>query len=756
MSTRTAWLVGGSAATILYFLLPSGGTWQAAVFVALLAASVALVGTRLRDRALPPVAGILFTGQLVYLAATAAWYVLPLALRPQPFPSFVDGLFFGAYAIFGVFLFALVRTKRDRDHGHLFDVLVITISLFALAWRYVIQPALDTPGASTAARVTGVAYPLVQMALLALAVRLDLLAAFRNPAEVALAVWIAGELAADAGYGLTSAQGSFTFGHPLSLGWMVSYIAIGAFALHPDAPAVLRPRRDDRAPSVTRRLTVLGIASLAPLVVLVASPEHSRDELLVIGLASAISFVLVLYRVSRLTVDVMEQRRLTGRLEDMAHELRRQAFRDPLTGLANRVLFTERLTEALRSRRSENESLAVLLVDLDAFKQVNDSMGHEAGDELLLEVAARLASAVRPGDIVARPGGDEFAVLLDPVDADSALRVAGRVVERLRQPHTLRARTVRPVASVGVALADAPLDAEALMRQADVAMYAAKSAGGDRWEAYAVERHRTVLDRQRLEMELRDVAERGELVLHYQPIFELATRRLVGCEALLRWQHPERGLLYPGAFIEAAEESGAIVPMGLFVLEEACHQVMRWVDALPTPIHVSVNLSRRQLHDTDVVESVESVLRKTGVRRDLVTLELTETALMEDTGTMSGLLERLKALGVGLSMDDFGTGYSSLSDLRRLPVDIIKVDRVFVDGIAREHAEWSLTVAILQLASTLGKRTLAEGIETAPQLAHLRALGCEMGQGFLLARPMPVEDFERTVLGEARRMAERA
>jgi diguanylate cyclase (GGDEF)-like protein len=756
MKARNAWLVFGACVTVVFFLLPRGGAWQGAVFLLLLGGATALVGSRLLVGALPPVAWILFVGQIVYLAAATTWLVLPLVSGPQPFPSFIDALFFIAYAVFGLFLLALVRSKRDRDRGHMLDVLVVSISLFALAWRYVIQPAVQTPEASTAATITAVAYPLVQMGLLALAVRLDLLAAFRNSAEVALAVWIVGELAADAGYGLTSAQGSFAYGHPLSLGWMVSYVAIGAFALDRNAAVVLRPRADDEPPSVARRLTVLGLASLAPSTLLVLSGEHSRDELLVIGLASAVSFALVLYRVSRLTVDVIEQRRLTGQLEDMTHELRRQAFRDPLTGLANRVLFTERLNEALRARSSADETVAVLLVDLDGFKQVNDGMGHEAGDELLLEVAARLVGVVRPGDTVARPGGDEFVVLLDPADATTASRVAARVVDILRVPSRLRARTVRPVGSVGVAVADAPLDAEALMRQADVAMYAAKSAGGDRWEAYAVERHRSVLERQQFEVELRDVAERGELVLHYQPIFELATRRIVGCEALLRWQHPERGLLYPGSFIEVAEDSGAIVPMGLFVLEQACRQVMQWTERLPTPIHVSVNLSRRQLRDADVVESVEAVLRSTGVRRDLVTLELTETALMEDAGTMSGILEQLKGLGVGLSMDDFGTGYSSLSDLRRLPVDVIKVDRVFVEGIAREHAEWSLTVAILQLATTLGKRTLAEGIETAPQLAHLRALGCEMGQGFLLARPMPVHEFELTLFGEARRMAEGA
>jgi diguanylate cyclase (GGDEF)-like protein len=757
MTARNTWILFGGGMCLLYFLVPRGGAWQAAVFLALLLAAIVIVGSRLRQKVLPPVARILFAGQLVYLAATATWYVLPLAGRPQPFPSFVDALYFGAYAVFALFLLVLVRTKHDGDRGHLFDVLVVSMGLFALAWRYVIQPSLETPGLSGAARATAVAYPLVQMALLAVAVRLDLLAALRNPAEVALAVWLAGELAADAGYGLTTAQGSFSFGHPLSLGWLVSYVAIGAFALDPHGPVVLQPRADDTPPSVARRLTVLGLASLAPLTLLVAQVELSRDELLVIGLASAISFALVLFRVSRLTVDVIEQRRLTGRLEQVSDELRKQAFRDSLTGLANRVLFTERLSHALDRRRLRaSDSVSVLLVDLDGFKHVNDSMGHEAGDELLREVASRLVGAVRPGDTVARPGGDEFAVLLDPADAAAAMRVAVRVVESLRAPYSLGARTVRPVASVGLAVADDRIDAEALMRQADVAMYGAKSAGGDRWEAFAVERHRSVLERQRLEIELRDVAQRGELVLHYQPVFELRTRRVIGCEALLRWQHPERGLLYPGAFIEVAEESGAIVPMGLYVLEEACLQVMRWAERFPTPMHVSVNLSRRQLRDVDVVEAVEDVLRRTGVRCDLLTLELTETALMEDTGVMSGVLDRMKSLGVGLSMDDFGTGYSSLSDLRTLPVDVIKIDRAFVDGIAREHAEWSLTVAILRLASTLGKRTLAEGIETAAQLAHLRALGCEMGQGFLLGRPMPVGEFERAVFGQAAEVAEGA
>ncbi|MDQ3756915.1 MAG: EAL domain-containing protein [Actinomycetota bacterium] len=755
MKAQARWLALATAATGLYFVLPRGGAWQAGVFLLTLVGSITLVGVQLARGLLPPVARLLFAGQVVYFSATAAWYVLPLLSRPYSFPSPIDLLFFAAYGVFGAFLFALTRIKRDRDRGHVFDVLVVTMSLLALAWRYVIDPALSTPGASSQARATAIAYPLAQLGLLALAVRLDLLAALRNSAEVAFAVWIAGELASDAAYGLTSAQGSFFYGHPLSIGWLVSYAAIGAFALDPNARRVLEPHDEEAPPSVGRRLTLLGLASLAPLTLLIAPVQLDRDESLVIGLASALSFALVLYRVSRLTVDVLEQRRLTGQLEEMTDQLRGQAFRDPLTGLANRVLLSERLTHALeRPQARSSDGVSVLVIDLDGFKHVNDSMGHEAGDELLREVAARLLATVRPGDTVARPGGDEFAVLLEPADPPTAMRVAARVVESLRSPLTLGSRVVRPFASVGVAVSEEGFDAQAIMRYADVAMYAAKSSGGDRWEVYAVDRHRAVLERQRVEIELRGVAERGELVLHYQPIFELSTRNLVGCEALVRWQHPERGLLYPGAFIEAAEDSGAIVPMGLWVLDEACRQVVAWKDMLPAPVRVSVNLSRRQLRDAEVVESVEAVLQRTGVPRDLVTLELTETALMEDVATMLGVLDRLKALGVGLSMDDFGTGYSSLSDLRRLPVDIIKVDRAFVDGIAREHAEWSLTVAILQLATTLGKRTLAEGIETAAQLAHLRALGCEMGQGFLLARPMPADAFESFVFAAAEAASE--
>jgi diguanylate cyclase (GGDEF)-like protein len=747
MSARNVWLLLSAAASVLYFLLPQGGAGQVALFLFLLAAAVGLVGLQLRRGALPPVARVLFAGLVVYLGATCAWAILPVLEKPPPFPSLIDAFFFLAYAVFAAFLYSLVRAKADNDRGRLIDVFVVTLGLFALAWRYVVEPALVTPGLSESARTAALVYLAAQIVTFALVIRLDLLASLRNSAEVALALWIAGELFASAAYGLLSAEGTFYFGHPISIGWLFSYAAVGAFALDPYARQVLE-RASDEAPSVARRLVLLGLASLAPLILVVAGVDLDRDELLVIGLASATSFVLVLYRVSRLTVDVIEQRRLTGRLESMTEQLRGQAFRDPLTGLANRLLLTERLNHSLERRGARSsDAFAVLVVDLDGFKHVNDSMGHEAGDELLREVASRLLETVRPGDTVARPGGDEFAVLLEPVDSQSAMRVATRIVERLRDPFTLGPRLVRPVGSVGIAMAEDGADAQTLLRHADVAMYGAKTAGGDRWEVYAVERHRAVLERQRVEIELRDVVERGELVLHYQPIFELAQRRLVGCEALVRWQHPEQGLLYPGSFIEAAEDSGAIVPMGLSVLEEACKQAMAWERSLPSPVHVSVNLSRRQLRDAEVVEAVEDVLRRTGVRRDLITLELTETALMEDVAGMLGVLEQLKALGVSLSMDDFGTGYSSLSELRQLPIDVIKIDRAFVDGIAREHAEWSLTVAILELASSLEKRTLAEGIETAAQLAHLRALGCEMGQGYLLGRPMPVDAFERSLAG---------
>jgi diguanylate cyclase (GGDEF)-like protein/PAS domain S-box-containing protein len=435
---------------------------------------------------------------------------------------------------------------------------------------------------------------------------------------------------------------------------------------------------------------------------------------------------------------VLNTRDVSDRKE-LEAQLVHQAFHDGLTGLANRTRFSERVEHALA--RSGAGELAVLFIDLDDFKHVNDSLGHAAGDQLLVAAARRLQGCLRPADTAARLGGDEFAVLLERVtDADAAAAVAARVLDTLHQPFGLNGRTIPIKASVGVAAGRPGVDeAEELLRNADVAMYAAKAGGKDRYELFHPDMHEDMLQRLELEAELRHVADRDQLVLHYQPIVELVSGRITRVEALVRWDHPTKGLLPPPAFIPLAEEQGLIGPIGNWVLLQACLQARRWQDQFPDapPLSMHVNLSGRQLEEQHLVGEVVQALETARLSPKLLTLEITESVLVSDIEAMSARLRELKGLGVLLAIDDFGTGYSSLSYLRRFPVDMLKIDKAFVDGIGRGREDTALAHAIVKLSHTLQLHAVAEGIEEAEQAANLVALGCRDGQGFHFARPLP-------------------
>jgi diguanylate cyclase (GGDEF)-like protein len=414
----------------------------------------------------------------------------------------------------------------------------------------------------------------------------------------------------------------------------------------------------------------------------------------------------------------------------------RQALTDPLTGLANRVLFLDRLDHALARAARSGATVGVLFVDLDRFKMVNDSLGHSAGDQLLVAAAGRIRSCLRRADTAARLGGDEFALLLeDASDEADAAHAAERVIEALRAPFTINEREIFVSASVGIALGTVE-EPETVLRNADVAMYRAKSRGKDRYELFAPEMQAEVVDRLTLEAELRHAVERGELELHFQPVWRLDGSGAVGVEALVRWRHPERGLLTPGMFIPLAEESGLILDIGRWVLAEACRRGAEWQSVAPG-VQVAVNLSGWQLEQPDIVEEVAAALERSGLPQHTLVLELTETILMHDTEATIAKLRALKDLGARLAIDDFGTGYSSLRYLQRFPIDVLKIPKPFVDELAGEVETGVLARAILDLSRHLGLRTVAEGIETAEQLERLRALGCPFGQGFLLAKPMP-------------------
>jgi len=429
-------------------------------------------------------------------------------------------------------------------------------------------------------------------------------------------------------------------------------------------------------------------------------------------------------------------------LEAVTH----QAFHDPLTDLANRALFTDRVATALARRGdSSTETVAVLLLDLDDFKTVNDSLGHAAGDELLVAVATRLRSCVRPGDTLARLAGDEFAILLDDLDDEgAAVAVAKRVGARLEAPFEIEEMEIAVRASIGISLGQTP-DArpEDLMRDADVAMYEAKAGGKGGFQVFEPHMRDAVVKRMELKADLRHALERGELHVHYQPYVKLEDESIAGAEALLRWEHAERGLIPPLDFIPLAEEMGLIVPIGRWVLRAACAQAVDWGRRFPElgPLTLSVNVSARQLQDRGFVGEVAEILAEHGLSPERVVLELTESSLVEDPDQAVRRLEKLRELGIRLAIDDFGTGYSSLGYLQRYPIEILKVHRAFVAELGRHPDEPALAKAILQLAHHLGMQTIAEGVEEAVQVDALRALGCGYAQGYHFSRPLAAHEF---------------
>jgi diguanylate cyclase (GGDEF)-like protein/PAS domain S-box-containing protein len=421
-------------------------------------------------------------------------------------------------------------------------------------------------------------------------------------------------------------------------------------------------------------------------------------------------------------------------------ELETQAFHDPLTGLANRAVFFDRTEHALARASRLTTRVAVAFLDLDNFKNVNDGLGHGAGDELLRRVATRLRAAVRAGDTVARFGGDEFAVLLDAVTGPGeAMLVANRLLDSLSEPFAI-GREVVVTASAGVALAGA--SAADLLRDADVAMYHAKRAGKSRCVLFEPAMREAAIERLDVERELRIALRRGELFLAYQPIVDLASHRIVGLEALVRWRHPSRGVLPPGAFVELAEQAGLIVPLGREVIKGACRQIQAWKEGGWGLLPVSVNVSPRQLADPDLVRDVTAALDEAQLDPAALTLEITESVFVQHADRASEILRELRRLGVRIAIDDFGTGYSSLSYLNDLPLDVLKVDRTFIGAIGTRGG---VVETLFRLGRVLGLRTVAEGVETAEELDAVCRFGADQAQGYLFSRPLPADETRRLI-----------
>jgi diguanylate cyclase (GGDEF)-like protein/PAS domain S-box-containing protein len=445
-------------------------------------------------------------------------------------------------------------------------------------------------------------------------------------------------------------------------------------------------------------------------------------------------------RIAGSQTDITERKAVE---EQLLHD----AFHDALTGLPNRALFMDRLTQAVeRSKRHPEYSFAVFFMDLDRFKHINDSLGHMVGDQLLTGIGKRLEGCTRVADTVARLGGDEFTIILDDInDISDAVNMADRIREVLKAPFSLGGHDVFTSASIGIAMSSMGYaKPDDLLRDANTAMHRAKTSGRARYQVFDITMHSHAVELLKLETDLQRTRVCEEYRVHYQPVVSLETGQVTGFEALVRWQHPERGLIYPDEFISVAEETGLIVPLDRWVLREACRQTVQWQKRFPG-LTISVNLSPKQFLHADLVWEVERVLAETGLAASSLKLEITESVLMSNGETVQQSLTKIRALGVELYLDDFGTGYSSLSYLHRFPIDVLKIDRSFVCRIGAEGENSEIARAIVTLAHGMGLGVIAEGIETSEQLAELRSLSCKYGQGNLFSSPVDAGEAEKLV-----------
>ena len=535
--------------------------------------------------------------------------------------------------------------------------------------------------------------------------------------------------------------------------WLLNYVLIGVAAMHPSMAGARSAVRSSRQGQLMWMPVAAFLGFAVPLTLLlvggVSGQNNEVPELTSLAIVmAALVAVRVVWMFAKLRSQAGQLLARSQSLQEslrerdsLAADLRHQAFHDDLTGLANRALLHDRVDHALARLERESGMAALMLFDLDGFKNVNDSLGHRAGDSLLITVARRMATLVRPGDTVARLGGDEFVVLMDNVpDRTDAIAVAERILSVLREPSYVGEYSVALSASGGVTFGAAAASTEQLLSEADAAMYEAKARGRNRYQVFEASMRSRIVERLQVTNAFAGALERSQFYLDYQPIFALRDGRLQGFEALVRWQHPDLGLLSPLRFIPLAEETGFIVALGQWVLNAACHAATAWTGSTPGRPTVAVNVSAQQLQDPGFVADVRDALARSGLPGQRLVLEITESVLVRDPDQIVEVLNRLKQMGISIAIDDFGTGYSSLSHLRRFPVDILKIDKSFVDHLNGAHTEGSAFVeAIISLARQLAVATIAEGIEHTPQHHALTDMGCDDGQGYLMSRPLDLD-----------------
>ena len=672
------------------------------------------------------------------------WVVLD-RMGLEVFPSVADALYLGGQGLMAAAILVLLRGRiPGGDRAGLIDAVVVAVGAGLLSWTFLMEPLVSDPMASIGEIAVALAYPVLDVLLLGVVVRLFLAPGRRVPALQLLLVALVALLLADVPYAMLALDDSYTTGHIVDAGWLASSALFAAAALHPSMRSVAQPAEVGEAELSPMRLATLAGASLmAPAVLVIQAARGQAVDVPVVAAGCVVLFLLVIARLGGLVNELRANLDARHTLEDQLHH---RALHDSLTGLPNRALFYDRLEHALSHRADQ---VAVLFLDLDDFKLVNDTFGHQAGDDLLCDVADAIRHCVRGSDTVARLGGDEFAVLIDrDATVAKSTALAERLLAAIGAPKAI-AGTHRSVGtSIGISVGTSGVSsAEALMREADVAMYVAKSKGKAGHSLFDPHTHDVVIRTMGLQADLERGIHERQFELHYQPIIDLSTGELAGVEALVRWRHPTRGLLMPRDFIHLAELTGAIGSLDRWVLEEAGRQAAAWGADGPTGggRFLSVNLSPLALVEPGLATHVRDVLRMSGLRPEQLLLEVTESVQPDPRGVATSI-SALKALNVRLAIDDFGTGFASISRLLESPFDVIKIDEGLLHAMGSDPRASAIVSGIVDLARRLGSVTIAEGVESPIHVTELRQLGCDLGQGFHFATALPAAELEEQLM----------
>lgn len=757
-------LIVGLRSIVLYYQLSTNlGADLVYSAIGMGATGSILLGIRLHQVARPAGWYLIATANACFVGGDLVLDVYDVVLRtPPPYPSIADAIYLSGYPLLFAGVLASSRAPGRSWSGWI-DATAVCVGTLGLVWHYLMGPTVTAPigGAGdtdTLGKLITMAYPVMDLGVLWVLAGAVLCGGAHRAAGRLMVGSVACMLVADFDYDLQLLHGSYGQHSAGDAAFLLAYVLVAAAGLHPSVGAGAVARDPSRGQGVASVVLVAGAALISPVIMLVSGLTGMPIDLPILATTSVVVFGLVLLRVWRLLGQVRNQNALLAQgsqslrsalatQQSLQDDLRHQSLHDDLTGLANRSLLQGSLTQALGTPGP----VALCLCDLDDFKTVNESLGHHLGDELLMIVAKRLTTIVYGGATVARLGGDEFAVLLDSADQpQSAIALGERIVSVLRQPVHLPDHDLQITASVGIAVAAAGATTATLLSEADAAMYEAKSAGKNRVALFETSMRSRLLERTTIVNCFAGGLQRTEFVLEYQPQFALPDGRLEGFECLVRWRHPTLGLIGPNRFIPLAEETRFILPLGQWILTGACTTAAGWPGS-GGPLSVAVNVSGWQVQDPGFFDSVREALRRSGLPPSRLVLEITENVLMDDPVGIAEVLANVRRLGVLVAIDDFGTGFSSLSHLRQLPVDILKIDKSFIDPLLDPRSEGDAFVAtIVRLADDLGLATVAEGIEHRSQLEALVRLGCHSGQGYLVAPSLSAAAAQRFIeLGSA-------